>query len=253
MENGDEIQQLLPGLVRPPGSEEFYRNYASMCAFLAKDVGDIVPLWQVANEIDWPQFAGPFNLRQASELVLRTAIAMKEVNPALMVSTNCAGAHTSYYFRAVCSTTRGEAGLPWYRPALRHQQPGARDRHERIAELHALTGGVKVLVNEWGYSSAGEVMTRADRESGLANCQLKKWTFAWGSGHNWETQAEYIRRAFEAFAAHRDKLLGICYYRWEDQQTCWQCGAPDCPVETAWGLVDERKQPKPSYVGLRKG
>jgi hypothetical protein len=235
------FKNSFPAWYGAPGSEDFYRNYTSMCAFLAKDVGDIIPLWQVANEIDWPQFAGPFNLRQASELVLRTAIAMKEVNPALMVSTNCAGTPTSYYF----------LGRLFDDPRVKMDYCGI---DERITELYAITGGVKVLVNEWGFSSAGEVMTPADRESGMANCQLKKWTFSWGTGHNWDTQAEYLRRAFEAFAAHRDKLIGICYYRWEDQETCWQCGTLDCPVETAWGLVDvSGKNPKPSYYAFQEG
>ena len=152
-----------PG-IGAPGSEDFYRNYASMCAFLAKDVGDIVPLWQIANEIDWPQFAGPFNLRQASELVLRTAIAMKEVNPALMVSTNCAGTPTSYYFLGRLfddpRVKMDYCGIDQYYGTW---QPGGPENwNERIAELYAITGGVKVLVNEWGFSSAGEVMTPAD-------------------------------------------------------------------------------------------
>jgi hypothetical protein len=250
------FKNSFPAWYGAPGSEDFYRNYTSMCAFLAKDVGDIIPLWQVANEIDWPQFAGPFNLRQASELVLRTAIAMKEVNPALMVSTNCAGTPTSYYFLGRLfddpRVKMDYCGIDQYYGTW---QPGGPENwNERIAELYAITGGVKVLVNEWGFSSAGEVMTPADRESGMANCQLKKWTFSWGAGHNWDTQAEYLRRAFEAFAAHRDKLIGICYYRWEDQETCWQCGTLDCPVETAWGLVDvSGKNPKPSYYAFQEG
>jgi hypothetical protein len=239
-----------------PGSQDFYRHYSAMCAFLVKDVGAIVPLWQVANEIDWPQFAGPFNLRQASELVLRSAIAMKDVDPTVMVSTNCAGTPTSYYFLGRLfddpRVTLDYCGIDQYYGTW---QPGGPEKwSERINELYAITGGVKVLVNEWGFSSAGEVMTHEDMASGMANCQLKKWTFSWGAGHNWDTQAEYIRYAFKAFATHCDKLMGICFYRWEDQETCWQCGAPDCPVETAWGLVDVTgKNPKPSYFAFQEG
>ena len=166
----------FPAWYGAPGSEDFYRNYASMCAFLAKDVGDIVPLWQVANEIDWPQFAGPFNLRQASELVLRTAIAMKEVNPALMVSTNCAGTPTSYYFLGrLFDDPRVKldyCGIDQYYGTW---QPGGPENwYERIAELYAITGGVKVLVNEWGFSSAGEVMTPADMEIGVSQLPAQK-------------------------------------------------------------------------------
>ena len=46
---------------------------------------------------------------------------------------------------------------------------------------------------------------------------------------------------------HREMLLGAFFYRWEDQERCWQCGAPDCPAETAWGLVDKDGSPKPAF------
>ncbi len=246
----------FPAWFSAPGSEDFYRYYAAVCAFLAKDLGGIVPLWQIANELDIFQFAGPFNLRQASELVIRAAIAMKEVDPALMVSTNCAGNATSYYFLGrLFDDPRVKldyCGIDQYYGTW---QPGGPENWvARINELYAITGGVKVLVNEWGFSSAGEAMTPAELASGVAGCQIHKWLFTWGAGHTWDNQAEFIRRAFDAFLAQREKLLGICFYRWEDQETCWQCGAPDCPVETAWGLVDvSGKNPKPSYYAFQEG
>jgi hypothetical protein len=245
----------FPAWFGAPGSEDFYRNYSAVCAFLAKDLGAIIPVWQIANELDIYQFAGPFNLRQASELILRAAIAMKEVDPSLMVSTNCAGNATSYYFLGrLFDDPRVKldyCGIDQYYGTW---QPGGPENWaDRISELYAITGGVKVLVNEWGFSSAGEAMTLEELASGLPGCQLHKWLFSWGAGHTWENQAEFIRRAFDVFTEQRDKLLGICFYRWEDQETCWQCGAPDCPVETAWGLVDVHSQPKPSYDAFRKG
>lgn len=238
-----------------PGSQDFNRNYSAACAFLAKDVGRIVPLWQIANELDISQFAGPFNLRQASELVLRAAMAMKDADPALKVSTNCAGGPTTYYFLGrLFDDPRVKldyCGIDQYYGTW---QPGSPESWaNRIEELYAITGGVKVLINEWGFSSAGDVMTPAEASSGSGNCQLRKWTFSWGSGHNWNSQAEFIRRAFDVFTAQRVKLLGVCFYRWEDQETCWQCGSPDCPVETAWGLVDVQNTPKPSYEAFRDG
>ena len=70
---------------------------------------------------------------------------------------------------------------------------------------------------------------------------------------NYEGQAAYITEAFKAFASHRDALLGIFFYRWEDQETCWACGEPDCMVETAWGLVDLQGRAKPSLQAFKEG
>jgi hypothetical protein len=122
--------------------------------------------------------------------------------------------------------------------------------------LYAITQ-TKVFVNEWGFSSAGEPMTPAERRSvsleGVAPCQYRRWLYTWGSGHSRENQAEYVRLAFDCFEEQREKLLGICFYRWEDQETCWQCGSPDCPMETAWGLVDIGNLPKPAYNTFKEG
>jgi hypothetical protein len=123
----------------------------------------------------------------------------------------------------------------------------------RIDELYALTGGARILVNEWGYASAGAVMDAAERRSGAANCRLEKWAYAWGAGHTPEVQAEFIRQAMAVFRQKRHKLLGQCFFRWEDTATCWQCGAPDCPVETAWGLVTVQSELKPAYEAFRQG
>jgi hypothetical protein len=173
----------------------------------------------------------------------------------LKVSTNCAGGPTTYYFLGrLFDDPRVKldyCGIDQYYGTW---QPGGPENWvDRIHELYTITDGVKVLVNEWGFSSAGEVMTPAEVASGAANCQLHKWTFTWGAGHTWDNQAEFVRRAFDAFLAQREKLLGICFYRWEDQETCWQCGSPDCPVETAWGLVDVHNRPKPSYIAFQEG
>ena len=30
-------------------------------------------------------------------------------------------------------------------------------------------------------------------------------------------------------------------------------GSPDCPCETAWGLVDRKERPKPAYHAFKEG
>ena len=114
-----------------------------------------------------------------------------------------------------------------------------------------------MFVNEWGFSATGEPMTAEERRQvsigGVAPCQFKRWLYTWGSGHTPQNQAEFVRLAFESFREHRDLLIGVCFYRWEDQETCWQCGAPDCPMETAWGLVTVDNRPKPAYEAFKAG
>jgi hypothetical protein len=47
--------------------------------------------------------------------------------------------------------------------------------------------------------------------------------------------------------------VGVFFYRWEDQERCWACGSPDCPMETRWGLVDLEGKPKPAYHAFKEG
>jgi len=88
---------------------------------------------------------------------------------------------------------------------------------------------------------------------GRRNCPLRKRRHTWGPGHTPAGQAPFVRGTFEAFRSQRDALLGVFFYRWEDQEACWQCGSPDCPIETAWGLVDREGKPKASLTAFREG
>ncbi|RPJ51942.1 MAG: hypothetical protein EHM21_01475, partial [Chloroflexi bacterium] len=248
----------LPDWVGQAGSEAYYSRYAEACAFLAQDLRGMVPVWQIGNELDVAQFAGPLNLEQACELVLRSAVALKSSDHSLKVGTNAAGAPYSYYqFARLYHDPRirlDYCGIDQYYGSW--QDGGPELWGSRIAEIYAITE-TPVFVNEWGFSSAGEPMTpeefRAVRFSGAAPCTYQRWLYTWSSGHTWENQAEYIRLAFDCFKEHQDKLIGICFYRWEDQETCWQCGSPTCPMETAWGLVDPQNNPKPAYAAFKEG
>ena len=41
-------------------------------------------------------------------------------------------------------------------------------------------------------------------------------------------------------------------YCWGDSDSCYVCGQADCPVETGWGLVDGKGNPKPSYYAVKE-
>ncbi len=250
-------KDFLPAGLGKLGSSDFVYHYRRACEWLAGDLRGAVQAWQIANELDITQFAGPLDVRQASDLVLETARGLKQIDPGLIVGTNTAGSPRAYYLYgrlfADPETPLDYCGVDQYYGSW--QAGGPTDWDARIAELWAITGK-PVLVNEWGFSSAGEAMTPDEQRqalAGTASCQFRKWMFTWGEGHNPASQAEYVRRAMGVFQKHRDHLFGLFFYRWEDQETCWQCGSPECPIETAWGLVDRQGRPKPAFEAFREG
>jgi len=247
-------KDFIPAWAGKPGSPEYRSTYEKACAFLASDLKGVVGAWQIMNELDIEQFAGPLNPRQACELVEAGARGLKGSDPSLVVGHNPAGADKAYFFfgRLFGRPDRllDYCGIDGYYGSWAGGGPENWTR--RIAELHELTGA-KVLVNEWGFASAGGVMSDADRKSGLPACQLKKWPHTWGPGHTPGGQAEFVVASFKSFLSKRNALLGLFFYRWEDQESCWQCGSPDCPCETAWGLVDLKGKPKPAYHAFQEG
>ncbi len=244
----------MPAWFGGAGSDRYLRNYQAICQWLAEDLRGIVSAWQIANELDIPQFAGPLSLRQASELIVHGARGLKAGDPSLFVGPNSGGAPAALFLYGRLYGAPGSpldyCGVDQYYATWQPGGPESWDR--RLAELWELTGA-PLAINEWGFSSAGEVADQAERALGVPNCQLRKWHYTWGPGHTQEGQAEFIRRAFDAFVAHRDHLAGLIFYRWEDQERCWQCGRPDCPIETAWGLVDLQGRPKPSFRAFKEG
>ena len=244
----------LPEWMGELGSDELLESYRAVCDFLAKDLQGLVQMWQIANELDITIFAGPMGPRAAADMIAAGARGLKAADPSLVVGPNTAGSDRAYFlygrlYGGACPEI-DYCGVDGYRGTWAAGGPD--DWAARVAELYDLTGA-PVLVNEWGFSSAGGVMTDDEARSGVPVCRVRKWRHTWGPGHTPEGQAEYVRAALDAFRAQREALLGVFFYRWEDQETCWQCGAADCPAETAWGLVDREGKPKPAYHAFKEG
>lgn len=244
----------MPEWAGRPGSPEYLRNYADTCAWMAQDLKGTVGMWQVANEMDIELFAGPLNPAEGCELVTAGARGLKSSDPSLVVGHNPAGDPKGYYFFGRLfnrpDAVMDYCGVDGYYGSW---APGApSDWAPRIRELSSLTG-VPILVNEWGFSSTGEIMSEADRLAGLMPCDRKKWWYTWGSGHTPEGQAEFVKAAMESFHSVRDLLFGMFFYRWEDQEKCWQCGAADCPAEIGWGLTGFKGDPKPALKAYQEG
>ena len=231
------------------------RRYREVCAFLADDLKDCVRGWQIANELNHIQFAGPLKPRWACDLLIEGGIGLKETDPSLFVGWNSCLPILAYYFYGRLHTDPRQVfdyvGIDAYYGTW---DPGApEDWGNKIVELFELTG-TKVMVNEWGYASEGAVMSAEELSSHSGpNCSLKKWRYGWNGAHTPEIQAEFVSRALDEMNRYKDYLSGVFFYRWEDQAVCWQCGQPDCPIETRWGLVTEDNRPKPSYFAWKEG
>jgi len=245
----------FPAWCGEPGSEAHCRSYRAACEQIAGELRGVVSIWQIANELDIEIFAGPLNPRQACEFILAGAAGLKAADPDALVGHNPAGAPEAYFlYGRLHGDPAGPldyCGVDGYYGTW---APGGPECWaDRIAELHELTG-VKVLVNEWGFSSAGGVMGPDEQlRPGQPQCSVRRWRHTWGAGHTPRGQADFVRETYKAFAARKDALLGAFFYRWEDQEKCWQCGSPDCPMETAWGLVDLAGRPKPAWETFRDG
>ncbi|NLF39828.1 hypothetical protein GX586_10305, partial [bacterium] len=87
----------VPEWYGEPGSDRFIRTYRDVCAFLAADLRELVPLWQIANEFDIPQFFGPLDMAQAAKVLEEGARGLKQGNPHAIVGPNMGGILRGYY------------------------------------------------------------------------------------------------------------------------------------------------------------
>jgi len=208
-QNGNLQLKPTPGLpewVGPIGSEKYNKGYEEICAWLADDLRGIIPVWQIANELDIDLFAGPLTPRQCCELILHGARGIKRADPSLLVGHNPAGDPESYYLYGWLYG-RGEPLLDYCGVDAYYgtwQAGGPESWGKRITELSELTG-VPLLVCEWGFASGGELMPEGAVPPTIYQplCQERKWWHTWGPGHNPEGQAEFIR---ECFKVRRDLL-----------------------------------------------
>lgn len=128
--------------------------------------------------------------------------------------------------------------------------PGAQERHwvRCIDDLDRMTGR-PIIVQEFGYPSLGTVMTTEEQSTQSdQQHQLKKLVYGWDRMpvHTPEIQAEYAEQCLDRLLGD-SRVAGVFWFQWFDQAECYNCGAKDCPCETAWGLVDQFDQPKPVY------
>lgn len=248
-----------------PGSAEYLENYRRMCVYLATEFKGLVDYWQVANELDIWIFRATLTLDQSVEFLKTGIRGIRSTGTRAKIGINITlfpslpgevdgntEAHEGVYIAKGIYHDPGleldYAGFDSYPGTWR--KGGAESWETYLDEFHALTRK-PIIIQEFGYSSAGAMMTAEEDASGIYPCKVGKWRFSSkGWGHTPEAQARFIEESFEIFA-RKPYVLGATYYRWTDQARCWQCKQPGCPVETAWGLLDLEHQPKPSYESYK--
>jgi hypothetical protein len=235
-----------------------------MCAFLGNEFRGLIDFWQVANELDIWLFRGALSLDQSSDFLKAGIRGLNEAGDHLKVGINITlfpsrpgkvdgntdlheGPSIATAIYSDPTLNLAYAGFDSYPGTWR--EGGAESWNDYLDEYYRLTGK-PIIIQEFGYSSAGETMSETEDLSGIYPCKARKWRFSWRGAHTPDIQSQFITESFKIFAS-KPFVLGAIYFHWTDHDKCWQCGHSDCPVETAWGLIDRQKNLKPSYYGLR--
>lgn len=264
-ENGMKVMPSTPTIFGFPrditgeyGSPEFYKNVRETAAFMCGDLGELAPLlWQCMNELDIPTFSGNVPLDICAETCRQTARGIHDVNPKALAGTNFASWRPE-------SRRVGEILFGGEHPFnyvgddqyYGSWQGGTIEDWPETLDSMWDAFGLPILINEWGYSSAGKTLPLSAIPAVLPPkrnpvCFNKAWYNEIGSGHNETEQALYFRRGLEIFAAH-PHVLGNFMFCFSDAHTCWQCGQESCPAECFWGLTDVNCNPKPAYFTAQK-
>ena len=247
-----------------PGTREYCRNYGLICAFLAREFRGVITWWQVANELDIWIFRDALTLTQSVDFLKSGIRAMKNAEPNVRVGINITlfpsrpgeveGNTEAHEGLTLARGIYGDPDLPVDYAGFDSypgtwREGGTESWQEYLEGFYRLTGK-PIFIQEFGYSGAGECMTSEEIRCGLLPCEAKKWKFSWRGSHTPERQADFIRESIKVFTTC-PYVIGAIYYNWKDAQNCWQCKEPDCPAETAWGLLDSKGNMKVSYEAFK--
>jgi len=271
-QDGFQIMALTPGPREmtesgtKPGSPEYYETFRRLCAFLGEEFKGLIDYWQIANELDIWIFRDTLDLEQSVEFLKAGLRGMREAGRDLKIGVNITlfpsrpgevdgntDKHEGEFIaKAIFQDPTMDidyAGFDSYPGSCR--EGGAESWDEYLDAFHALVKK-PIIVQEYGYSSAGEIMTEEENRSGTYPCKLKKWRYGWKGAHSPEVQADFVTESLKVFA-RKPYVIGATYYAWKDSRTCWECGSADCPIQTAFGLLDCQDNFKPSYHSLKAG
>ncbi|NJM06869.1 hypothetical protein HC891_12790 [Candidatus Gracilibacteria bacterium] len=241
----------------PMGSAGYYALYEEVCAWLAERFRDVASAWQVANELNAPDWNGGLTAEQSVTFLLQGARGVKRGNPNALVGVNMAGfdERALWMYQQLFPNdvvALDYIGADGYFGS--YNEGGPEHWREKLDQLHAIAG-LPIVVQEFGYPSAGGTMRdpAQRREHQRFRCVERAWPYSWEERpRDATTQAEYIERCMTIFAAD-PRVIGVFVWRWNDGGRCWLCGSPDCPITGNWGLVDIDERTKPAYYAFQRG
>ncbi len=252
----------------------FYEVLEKAAERIANDVQGMVTYWQIGNENDTDAFRGSLTHEQNVRFLATLAKGVKKINPKAKCGITLAGLgqfnpgeipmHSVHpYAEKLIRSLYTEGcdfdyiGIDGY---FGSWSSGGSDDWIPYIDRAYEVAGKPVLINEWGYSSLQRGKPRPkedqDRRFNSNVCRYKDWDAhpakKWlGLDHSPELQAQYLDACVKIFMEH-PHCIGELFFQWQDMATCWQCGADDCPAETAWGCIDKYGNPKPAYYALKK-
>lgn len=255
-----------------PVDEDYYYECMSIgWEYVARQLGDKVQWWQIANEHDHINFRGILTHEQNVRWMQTVARAIKKASPNAKCGTNLSGesderpwASVHTYARKMLQDTYAPEGLFDYVGLDAYygswSEGGPEKWIQYIDDAYEVTKK-PVMIQEWGYSTLQRGVPRPEEDKNRrfnnSVCREKDWA-AEPSGHMWlgkehseELQAEYILTCEKIFIEH-PHCIGSLFFQWQDQEFCWQCGEPDCPSECGWGCFRTDGTPKPGYYALKQ-
>ncbi|MBI4531457.1 MAG: hypothetical protein HY709_08020 [Candidatus Latescibacteria bacterium] len=252
------------GGVGVPGGPLFLNAYEEGCRFMAQELVDMVPAWQIANELNLEVFSMPLTTEDAITYARRGGIGLRRGNPSAFIGVNMAGFWGSglSMYEILYSGQDVEldyAGVDLYFGSF--EPGGPEDFRETLRILNEKTGK-PIIVQECGYGSTGETMNEEEQEENRKLVeggrwqdwfdyphQARKWGYCWRD-RTPETQAAYLEQTYEILLGMPD-VIGAFWCTWADTEWCFYCGEPGC-TWTELGLVDVKGEPKPAYHALAR-
>lgn len=269
--------RLYPDWMGDYDSDYYYETLEKVAQRFASDLEGLVTYWQIGNENDLDAFKRTLTHEQNVRYLQALARGVKKVNPNAICGINLAGsaeigerkelgqnlasvhpyAETLINALYHCENSNFDyIGLDGY---FGTWADGGPENWGPYIDRAYEVAGKPVMINEWGYSSLQRGAPRPVEDQGRRFnsdvCRYKDWdkncTNKWlGEDHSEEMQAKYITECLKIFSSH-PHCIGNLFFQWQDMAQCWQCGADDCPAETAWGCIDKNGRPKPGYKALK--
>lgn len=146
-----------------PKTAEGLAQAEKVCAFLAEDLKDVVPGWQVTNEMNIFFFRAPLTLEEASDFILAGLKGIRSGNPQAISGCNIASfndeARVLLQPLLEYKHLMDYMGLDAYYGTWANGEPDS--YMQEIDNLYEFSG-VPVLLQEFGFASAGGVLQPGD-------------------------------------------------------------------------------------------